>query len=310
MLGDNTLVVKNTYGISAVISPKVSRIDAIGEFGGSSLTRKKYPKKEVSLLEELLKKPLYQKGEAVKPKPEKLRSMSPRTKAKIRKKLIAFARIHKKLSFLTLTFCNEVEDKLAVIILAKFLENVNKRSKDFQYLWVAEKQSKNKVFKENIHFHIITNKYWDIKRWWQYWLDLQAKHGIVPREENYKPGSAFDVSVVNANNIKAIANYFTKYVTKNVSQFGCQLWNCSKKISHLHTDFYSGMSFIRNLERLQQKGQLGGEIKVYAQDFCNIHIIPLNRITLNFYTPIDEKNKEMWNGKQEDKNEVEGLHND
>jgi hypothetical protein len=285
------LVVKNTYGISSVIAPQIANVSKIGECGGSSLNRKHYPKKERCLIEEALKKPLNPK---TKEKRVKLRSMSKRTKAKIRKKLIAFAQVHQKLSFLTLTFSNEVTDQKAVKVLATFLKNVSKGDKKFQYLWVAEKQEENKVFQNNIHFHLITNKYWKIKRWWKYWLDLQAKQGITPRDENYKPSSAFDVKQVRSNNIKGIVNYLTKYVTKNASQFSCQVWNCSKKISELYTEFYSGISFIRQLERLEAAGQLGGDIKVFSLEWCNIHLIPLNRTTLPFYSKIDEANKENW----------------
>jgi hypothetical protein len=284
-------VVKNTYGISSVLSPVVANTEKIGGFGGSSLERKVYIKKEKSFIEELLNKPL---TEQVVEKKAKLRSMSKRTKAKIRRKLIAFARISDKLSFLTLTFCNEVEDKKAVKILATFLKNASKTDKKFQYIWVAEKQSEKKVFKNNIHFHLITNKYWKIKRWWQYWLDLQARHGITPRDENYKPSSAFDVKQVRGNNIKGIVNYLTKYVTKNASEFTCQVWNCSKKISELFTEFYSSIQFIRQLERLEASGQLGGAIMTFPQQWCNVHLIPLNRTTMQLYNKIDEKNKALW----------------
>jgi hypothetical protein len=283
-------LVKNTYGISAVVCPTKVNLERIGEYGGSSLNRKTYPKKMKSLVEELLKKRFDEK-----PKEEKLRKMSPRTKAKIRKKLIAFARISKTLSFLTLTFCNEVEDKKAVKVLADFLENAGKRSKDFQYLWVAEKQEENPIFKKNIHFHIITNKFWKIQRWWQYWLDLQAKYGITPRDKDFKPSSAFDVKQVQKDNIRGLVKYLTKYVTKNASLFGCQVWNCSKKISRLYTDFYTGMSFIRELERLEKLGVLGGELKVIPQEWCNIHLVPLNRTTLKFYERLEAKNRREWN---------------
>jgi hypothetical protein len=284
-------VVKNSYGISSVLSPAIGNTEKIGGFGGSSLDRKKYSKKELSFIEELLKKPLEPQETENR---VRLRSMSKRTKAKIRRKLIAFARINDKLSFLTLTFCNEVEDQKAVRVLRYFLLNAAKTDKDFQYIWVAEKQSENKVFKNNIHFHLVTNKYWKIKRWWNYWLELQAKHGITPRDENYKPSSAFDVKQVKSNNIKGIVNYLTKHVTKNASQFSCQVWNCSKKISELYTEFYSDISFIRQLERLQASGQLGGEIKTFSKEWCNVHLIPLNRMTLPFYNKIDEKNKANW----------------
>ena len=39
-------LVKNTYGVSAVIDPKLSNFKLMGTMGGSSLGRKKYPKKE------------------------------------------------------------------------------------------------------------------------------------------------------------------------------------------------------------------------------------------------------------------------
>jgi hypothetical protein len=44
---------------------------------------------------------------------------------------------------------------------------------------------------------------------------LQKKNGIV-RDESYKPSSAFDVRQLNSNNIRSIASYVTKYVTKTM----------------------------------------------------------------------------------------------
>jgi len=299
------LVLKNTFGKTAVIDPRICSTEKIGEFGGSSLTRKKYPKKEKNPIQCELDTPLLQQGEAKNKK--KLRSMSLRSKAKIRRKIIAFAGQERKLTFVTLTFTNEVDDTLAVKILHSFLDNVGKRSKDFEYIWVAEKQTKNEVFKNNIHFHLITNKYWKIEKWLNYWLEIQAKYNIVPREEGFKASSGFDVKAVNSNNIKGIVNYLTKYVTKNEGKFECQVWNCSKGISRLYTDFYSSIGFLRQLERLEKSGQLGGEIKTYAKEYCNIHLIPLNRTTMPFYRCIDEKNKETWNNeksKKEVNNEI------
>ncbi|SHM89296.1 hypothetical protein SAMN05878281_2444 [Salegentibacter salegens] len=40
---------------------------------------------------------------------------------------------------------------------------------------------------------MITNKYWKIEKWWNYWIDLQLKNGIILRNKDYKPSSAFDV---------------------------------------------------------------------------------------------------------------------
>ena len=285
-------LVKNTYGVSSVIHPSVANISSIGKLLGSSLDRKKSNKKEKDEIE--LNSKSSAGGESTEELPKKLRSMSRRTKSKIRLKIIAFSRVHKNLSFLTLTFVNQVEDKIAVKVLHKFLDNCVKRTKDFQYLWVAEKQTKNKVFKDNIHFHIINNKFWKIDKWWPYWIELQAKFGIVPRDAEYKPTSAFNVKNIYSNNLKGLINYLTSYVTKNESEFGCQVWNCSKKISRLYTGHYSGLEFIHEFERMEAAGQLGGTIKRYKQDFCNINIIPLNRQTINFYSKVDNKNKQLW----------------
>lgn len=292
-------VLKNSYGVSIGFISKVAKSSLMNKLTGSSLTRKirDVPDYlELTPVEKLLAKPLI-----IREKREsdyKFRSMSPRTKSKIRKKVIAFSRQNKKLSFVTLTFLNKVTDRQAIKVLGAFLDNVSKLSKDFQYLWVAEKQSKNEIFKDNIHFHLITNKYWKIERWWNYWLEVQKTQGIVPRDENYKPSSAFDVRVVNSNNIKGVGNYITKYITKNTSQYRCMVWNCSRKISQLYTDFYSDQDFLNQLEKLQAADQLGGKIKTYKQEHCDIHLIPLNNKTNRFYNKIDEQNKIVWSSNQ------------
>jgi hypothetical protein len=288
-------ILKNTFGVSIGFVPKVSKLSLINKLAGSTLERKENPLAdltELTPIEKLLKKPL--KLDEMDETEIKPRSLSARSKSKIRKKVIAFARQVKKLSFVTLTFVNKVTDREAIKALGAFLDNVNKRSKDFQYLWVAEKQTKNKVFKDNIHFHLITNKYWDINRWWGYWLEVQKTQGIVPRNEDFKPSSAFDVKVINAANIKGVANYITKYITKNTDEFRCMIWNCSRKISQLYTDFYSDMDFLTGLKKLEEMELLEGKIKTYEQEHCQIHLIPLNHITTRLYEKIDEKNKIVW----------------
>lgn len=288
-------VLKNSFGVSIGFTPKVSRLTLLNKLAGSSLERKENPLADLIQLtpiEKILAKPLKMDGmdeDEFKP-----RTLSARSKSKIRKKVIAFSRQMKKLSFVTLTFVNKVTDRQAIKALGAFLDNVGKRSQDFQYLWVAEKQTKNMVFKDNIHFHLITNKYWDINRWWAYWLEVQKNQGIVPRNEDFKPSSAFDVKVINANNIKGVACYITKYITKNSGEFRCMIWNCSQKISQLYTDFYSDLNFLTKLEELEKKELLGGKIKTYKQEHCNIHLIPLNNITTRLYEKIDERNKIVW----------------
>lgn len=289
------MILKSTYGVTAVLSGSMFKKFPKFPYTGSSLNRRKKPtKKKQVQLDEIANLDRIQafSNEIEQKKVKKERSMSPRTKSKIRRKIIAFSQLNKRLSFLTLTFVNKVEDEKAVIVLRKFLDNIKKTSKDFQYLWVAEKQTKNEVFKDNIHFHLITNKYWDIKKGWAYWHDLQKKNGIFPREENYKASSGFDIKGLLTKEIKSVTSYLTKYVTKNKSVFNCQVWNCSKKISALYTDFYSDYSFLEVLKNIE-----GIEIKEISSEYCNLHLVPLNSTTMPYYEQLKEKNKKQWNKK-------------
>jgi len=97
---------------------------------------------------------------------------------------------------------------------------------------------------------MITNKHWKIKKWWNYWIDLQIKNGITPREKEFRPSSAFDVKQLYTNNISKITSYVTKYVTNNEAKFNCQVWNCSRKVSELYSDFYTKEDFTDQFKRL------------------------------------------------------------
>ena len=287
-------VLNNSFGTSVEFNPRISNINYKGKMSGSSLNRKENPLHDLrkdTPLEKLLKKPLSLSSDD--DCNYQVRTLSPRSRSKIRRKVLAFSRLFKRLTFVTLTFVNEVSDREAIAILGASLDNVSKRCNDFQYLWVVERQSKNKEFKNNVHFHIITNNYWEIKRWWTYWLDVQTKYGILPRKETFKPSSAFDVKVVKSNNIKGVGNYITKYVTKNDTGFRGMLWSCSRKISRLYTGFYSEIDFLDELLRLQEAGILKGKIKSYPNEFCKIHLIPLNNATTKLYNKVDDINKKM-----------------
>ena len=143
------MIVKNTYGTSVAFSVSKYGKAPKHEFTGSALQRKK---------QEPIRNIIAKKRES-KDKEPKERSLSRRSKQKIRKKITCFARCYKRLSFVTLTFLNKVSDDQAVDLLRKFVDNAKKRSDDFQYVWVAERQTKNDAFKGNVHFHMITNKY-------------------------------------------------------------------------------------------------------------------------------------------------------
>jgi len=285
------MIVKNTYGTSVAFSVRQFGVVPKSEFTGSALQRKKKAPVEKTANEKSKKTKNAKKPKSNEVKEPKLRFLSKRSKQKIRKKLICFARCYKKLSFVTLTFLNKVTDKQAIEIHRKFIDNVKKRSENFQYLWVVERQTKNDQFKGNVHFHMITNKYWKIEKWWNYWIDLQKKNGIVPRDENYKPSSAFDVRELNSNNIRAIGSYVTKYITKNNDTFDCQVWNCSRQISELYTDFYTDTDFVDEFKKLDAILKEFTVKDHIDRPILNVKMINLNRQTLPLYKRLDDKNK-------------------
>lgn len=300
------MFLKNTHGYSVEIKNFIIEDNGmIKEFGGSSLDRKKkvsksadanaptdtestdaiHPDSTIAAVDapEIIALP----EDDIKP----LRQMSAHTKSKIRKKIIAWSQVHKHLYFLTLTFLNKVEDEQAVNILRKFLDNLKKRKKGFQYLWVAERQKKNVIFPDNIHFHLITNKSIDVKKYVKYWIELQNKNGIHARDESFTPASALDIKKINTTNIKTLSLYMTKYVTKNSDSFKCQVWNCSKHVSALYTAYYTGQSFLQNFRQIVDVEKK--IVQVDEQHQAVLHFIPLNQKTLRLYNKLDEKNKEI-----------------
>ena len=289
------MIVKNTYGTSVAFSVHQFGVVPKSEFTGSALQRKKKEPVEKTANEKSKKTKNAKKPKSNEVKEPKLRFLSKRSKQKIRKKLICFARCYKKLSFVTLTFLNKVTDKQAIEIHRKFIDNVKKRSENFQYLWVVERQTKNDQFKGNVHFHMITNKYWKIEKWWNYWIDLQKKNGVNPRDENYKPSSAFDVRELNSNNIRAIGSYVTKYITKNNDTFDCQVWNCSRQISELYTDFYTDTTFVDEFKKLDAILKEFTVKDHIDRPILNVKMINLNRQTLPLYKRLDDKNKAITN---------------
>jgi len=100
------------------------------------------------------------------------------------------------------------------------------------------------------------------------------------------------VKQLNSNNIRRITSYVTKYVTKNDAKFKCQLWNCSRKVSELYTDFYTKEDFTDQFVKLNPISKEFID-KDYKSPILNVKMIELNRQTIALYKRLDNKNKEI-----------------
>src|SRR6202789_189348 len=204
--------------------------------------------------------------------------LSPRSRGKIKDKATAFFRASAgDRVFCTLTFIAAVDDQTGVSILNKFLTGLRKEFPKLQYLWVAERQTKNIDYPHNIHFHMILNKRLPIGRWNAMWVLQQYNCGLVGKDEfgdkidkdqiielyrldaieNFRgfvgrTGKRISriQKVLNPMDIRKVKSvgglsmYLTKYITKQEKgvPFSCAVWHCSRKVSRLFTRAAVGLS--------------------------------------------------------------------
>jgi hypothetical protein len=65
--------------------------------------------------------------------------------------------------------------------------------------------------------------------------------------------------------------------------------------NHFSKMYATKISPIENFKKLESAGLLDGKIQVYKQGFCNVNIIPINKLVMKLYDPIAQINKENWN---------------
>jgi hypothetical protein len=180
--------------------------------------------------------------------------LSSRSRGKVKDKATAFFRACPgSRIFVTLSFVAAVDDQTGISILNKFLTSIRKTHKDFQFLWIAERQEKNLKFPGNIHFHIIMNKRLPVKRYNALWVLQQYNAGLRAHNkydeaitmqevlDRYRDGTMqkilnpFDVRKVKS--IGGLSAYLTKYITKQEKNtpFNCANWHCSRGVSRLFT---------------------------------------------------------------------------
>lgn len=179
--------------------------------------------------------------------------LSKRTKGKVRDKATALFRCFKTDGIMvTLTFIDKVEDRLAVGILNKFLTVLRTNHQVKNYLWVAERQMKNKKWPGNIHFHLVINQRLPVVAMNGLWLRQQLNAGLrhekmtdldcknlwsFSDEELQERLNPLDIEPINS--LYGLSYYLTKYIVKNQTKkdegFACAAWHCSRSVSRLFT---------------------------------------------------------------------------
>lgn len=168
-------------------------------------------------------------------------------KVKVRSKIYAFANVaksRKKLNFWTITFPEGLKDKYCYKYFNTWLTRLRYECKLKSYLWVAEQQ-KN----DTTHFHMIVNQYINVstantfmketllnghkKKEYKYNLNAIENYNGVDIDKDRKTKRVVNFAEIKRQ--KTLANYLSKYVTKNDTQHERLTWHCSRDISQLFT---------------------------------------------------------------------------
>jgi hypothetical protein len=172
----------------------------------------------------------------------------------------------KFLAFYSISFPKGFPDESAIKCLNSWLTKIRQNSLKFNYIWVAERQ-KNKT----IHFHILLNKWLNIKIT-NFYMSKSINATIISDklfDLNFDYKKYNGVDVIRVNNSKDVSNYITKYTTKGKDVFNCKAWGCDWLTSRLFTKIsdYFG-SVYDDICNFVNKS--GSAFNVFSNDFCYI----------------------------------------
>jgi len=171
-------------------------------------------------------------------------------KTEVRQRLLGFINTQagkKELYFWTVTFPAGTTDAIAYKIFNIWLTSLRQYKLLKNYLWVAERQVKNDH--HTIHFHLAIPHKMPVKRanaMMAGTLATFAKRGLIPFNV-YQCKRYNGVDIAKNRNTKrvtnfaikkgsrSLANYLTKYVTKNDGKFEHLAWHNSRGYSSIFT---------------------------------------------------------------------------
>jgi hypothetical protein len=205
-----------------------------------------------------------------------------------------------KLYFFTVTFQAGTPDDTCYQALNTWLTILRQRELIKSYLWVAERQKNG-----TIHFHlavphymkaplvnrIMKNVLLDLKRkdqlpnWDRAKIVKYNGVDIAKNRDTKRP-----VNFAAGGKDKALANYLTKYITKNETEMDRLAWHCSRDWSAL----ILGMTFTRDELLRFVKGRMV-EKESLQTDYCEFFRWANYRPPENFARHLGNMNYELLN---------------
>lgn len=230
------------------------------------------------------------------------RSMSIRTKSKIRAKIKAwyisnYVAYHKnsarvKFNFITLTLTKENQPHdMAYKILNNFLTDLRKTFGKFSYLWVAELQSgkRNGYVKKtnNIHFHMFVDRYFDVQEINDMWVKALQNYGMPSISVQWSDKNQQPLDLEPIDNLKKLMSYMSKYITKSEDKISTRLWACSKNISQMAT----GISALFDNMFITELQDMADDVKIISKGIFHFVYKKLPKIFYTILEPVIQFNK-------------------
>jgi len=233
------------------------------------------------------------KGIAVKKPRKKSYSID---KAKCRARILAMTNTQKgkkHLYFWTVSFPEHTPDNVCYQAFNTWLTSLRQRKMLKDYLWIAERQTGDRLTTDKaptntIHFHIAIPHFMNVQRannMMRGTLKNLAKRGMMPGAVCGKNGDTYFLpSIARYNGVDickhkktkrvinfavkkgsvALANYLTKYITKNDSEFSHLAWHNSRGFSALFT----GVTYTLNEFKKVGFGFFLNRVRVFRMNFA------------------------------------------
>lgn len=188
-----------------------------------------------------------------------------------KKKCLSKSKHARKLVFLTLTLPSRQvhsDKKIKAEILAPFIRRLNRAHAVIHYIWKAEKQ-KN----DNIHFHLLIDRYIDKKLVRKDWDRFTNRLGYIDRYKGNDQGkqtASTWIEIMRTD--KQLSMYLAKYMGKN-DQGGLiegAVWKASSELYNL--EYFELIPDNEQLDLLHEKFE-NKELIMRVLDQCTVFCI-------------------------------------